>query len=139
MADKLDIRVYAEGGQTVSKFGVLQNGKVAFHNKAGAKLTVDFAAPLVLCKGGNPQSQIIVEPGHREQLNVCNAAEDTAFKYTATVEGAAAEDPIIIIEKSGWDPGSALTTVGTVVASAALGAYLMRRYLLKSKEQAQQG
>jgi hypothetical protein len=128
MAEKLNIHVAVQNNQTVSKFVVPEYGKVIFHNDASAKLTVEFDEPAALCKGGNPQASIDVDPGNKENLKVCSGTTITSLKYTATVENALPEDPILIIESSSII-GSTMFAVGATAAVALVAGYVLGRNL----------
>jgi hypothetical protein len=130
MAEKLNIHVAVENNQTVSKFVVHENGQVIFRNDASAKLKVEFSDPAALCKGGTAKAFIDVDPGMKENLKVCNGTTMTSLKYTATVENALPEDPILIIER---DPinifeSSFLVAAGGLVVGLVAG-YLIARQL----------
>lgn len=99
MAEKLNIHINVQNNQTVSQFLLHENGQVIFHNDAGAALKVEFSDPNALCKGG-PKAFVDIDPGKKENLNVCNGTTMTSVKYTATVENSLPEDPILIIERS---------------------------------------
>jgi len=126
MAEKLNIHVAVQNNQTVSKFVVSENGQVIFHNDATAKLTVAFDEPAALCKSGNPQASIDVDPGSKENLKVCSGTTITSLKYTATVENALPEDPILIIESSSII-GSTLFTVAAATGVALVAGYVLGR------------
>ena len=98
---------------------------------------VEFASPSPVCKGSQPVSSIPLTPGQEEKLKVCVEAGE--FKYTATVDGALAEDPIFIVEKKVVQPGTDTKPIffpegiPMLVIGGLLGAligYLVARRLL---------
>ncbi len=137
MANKLGIRVSVnESNQTVSKFAVSESGHVVFYNDAGAELDVTFSEPLLLCKNNAPQSSVRIGAGNQEKLKVCNAADGNTFKYTATVSGAAAEDPIVIIETASLDLG--YDTLLAAAVGAGIAA-LVTFFVTKQRPTASRG
>jgi hypothetical protein len=101
MADKLTIRITVEGdNQTVSKFVAPDKGKIAFHNDSGTKAEVKFEGASPVCVGNDPQPILIIESMQQKEFKVCNNTTGNSYKYTATVDGALPEDPILIIERA---------------------------------------
>jgi hypothetical protein len=90
--------------QTVSKFVVEENDKVTFKNKGSADAVVTFGENSPLCKNQPPHDPINLPIGGEETLKVCVVSGE--YKYTATVTGALAEDPILIVEKALVTPPS---------------------------------
>jgi hypothetical protein len=90
--------------QTVSKFVVEENDKVTFQNKGSSDAKVDFGASAPLCQGNTPLNPIQLPLNGTKTLKVCVASGE--YKYTATVTGALAEDPILIVEKALVTPPS---------------------------------
>jgi hypothetical protein len=129
---RLHIYVNEIEGKTVSKFGKPKDSdKIVFHNQhATGTLTVvinsDPQFGNALCKGTQPVTTFTVAPTAKEAFSICNAYQGEMFKYTAQINGFQLEDPIIIIEKSGFTIGPvAFTTVIVVTAAAAaLGFFL---------------
>ena len=140
MADKLTVRIKVDDttNQTVSRFAVDEKGQVEIYNDASANLTVKFTGASPLCQGNNPQNPISIPGGADKKFQVCNDTGGLEFKYTATVDGAAAEDPIFIIERVGDDNGGNVPNPifwvemlpwvgGAFIAGAAFAYLLMRR------------
>jgi hypothetical protein len=128
MANKLDVHVNVEGNnQTVSKFAAFEGGHVTFYNDAGAALTVSFGDTSPLCQGGNPQLTINVAANAHKKLKICDGVAGQSFKYTATVDGAAPEDPILIFESK---PILIFDNFDTVSAAAGLLLGLVAGYLI---------
>jgi hypothetical protein len=98
---RLKIRVDVKNGKTVSKAAANKVDKIVFQNDADNPLAVtitnatDSNSPI--CDSDGPVPNFEVDPNDRETFVVCGDWPE--FKYTATVTGAAAEDPIVIIEK----------------------------------------
>jgi hypothetical protein len=85
--------------QTVSKFVVVRNDQVTFSNKGSADAVVEFKAGSPLCKGNQPfDNPFTLGVNGEEKLKVC--VDGGEYKYTATVTGALAEDPILIVERA---------------------------------------
>ena len=134
MPDKLTIRIKTESDQTISRFAVDANGQVTIHNDATAQANVSFQATSPLCQGTTPQQSIDINAGRFKTLSVCTGASGE-FKYTATVTGAAPEDPILIVERSlGGGPGtnpiffpeSIPYLVGGLVVGLVVGFFIAR-------------
>jgi hypothetical protein len=147
MADKISVHIATVPGsdpgslQTVSKFVLYPNAQVTFHNKATANAVVEFAEPSPVCKGGQSISSIPLIPGQEEKLKICVEAGE--FKYTATVDGAVAEDPIFIVERSSVQPGTdkkpiffpegiPMLVIGGLLG-ALIGYLVARRLLTRSR------
>ena len=138
MADKLTIRIDVDDAtnQTVSRFAVDEKGQVTIYNDASAALNVKFNGASPLCQGNTPQNPIDIAAGSDQKFQVCNDTGGLAFKYTATVAGAAEEDPILIIERAGSGGGSVtnpivwvemLPWVIAAFLAGAFGAYFVMR------------
>src|ERR1700741_4986491 len=114
MPDKMTIRFNVENGNTVSKFAVNEKGQITFANDADAGLTVEFKNGSPICQGNQPVTNFPVDKHSSKMYQVCDKIAGSSYKYTATVAGANQEDPIVIIERSGWlgsiasNPGAAL-------------------------------
>jgi hypothetical protein len=108
MADKLTIRIKVDDttNQTVSRFAVDEKGQVTIYNDASAGLKVEFDDASPLCQGNTPKNPIEIDAGKDDKFQVCNDSGGLEFKYTATVDGAAEEDPILIIERAGSGGGN---------------------------------
>ncbi len=76
------------------------NDKIAFLNDSNAALTVAFNPPNVMHNAhGQPVPSINVPAGQSVEVNFDSGKpKGTQVKYTATVAGAAPEDPIVIID-----------------------------------------
>lgn len=131
MAEKLNIHVIVQNNQTVSQFLVHENGQVIFHNDASAKLKVEFSDAGALCKNG-PKAFIEIDPGKKENLNVCNGTTMTSLKYTATIENTLPEDPILIIERSPINifESNLYVTAGVGLLFGLVAGYLIARRLM---------
>ena len=100
----LKIRVDEIGGKTVSNFRLPAKDEIVFINKSDKVLTVEInkggpEPPGALCLDGVPQPVFVVGPKAAQALTVCGTYKADTFKYTATIAGTVAEDPIIIIER----------------------------------------
>ena len=102
--DRLSINVTVIGDQTVSKFVVSERGRVTFYNKGERELTLLFknekeGEESPFCHGSNPEGNPIrIKAGDDKMLTFCRGMARRWFKYTAQIEGAAEEDPIIWVE-----------------------------------------
>lgn len=100
LANQFNIRISHVNDKTQSRFGAQKDKAIVFHNDSKSALTVHISEPDVLCDASGPiTSFFVVAPGASRAFKVCQgwrAGRD--FKYTAQIEGAVAEDPIIIIE-----------------------------------------
>jgi len=119
MAEKLTVRITVEdNNQTVSKFVAADKGKIAFHNDSGADAEVRFEGESPVCVGNDPQPIFIIESGKQKEFKVCSNTTGNSYKYTATVEGALPEDPILIIERA---PIIWVEMAGPVLVGLAVG------------------
>jgi hypothetical protein len=130
---KLDISVTVLDGQTVSWFALPRKGRIVFHNDATENLHVTIQSP-ALCQSGNqPVLDFDVVAGDSQGFHVCGPYQGDRFKYTATVQNAATEDPRIIIKDHGPVAGDVSLGTAVVVAAltasigAAVGALVTRR------------
>jgi hypothetical protein len=135
MAEKLNIHVTVQNNQTVSQFLLHENGQVIFHNDASANLKVEFNDPNALCKGGTAMASIDVDPGKKENLNVCNGTTMMSVKYTATVEPALPEDPILIIERKPINifESSFLIAAGGLLLGLIVGYLIAHRLMSRNR------
>jgi hypothetical protein len=135
MAENLNIHVAVDNNQTVSKFVVHENGQVIFRNDASAKLKVEFSDPVALCKGGTAKAFIDIDPGKKESLKVCKDTTMTSLKYTATVENAVPEDPILIIERGPINifESSLLIAAGGLVVGLVAGYLIARQQKTRTR------
>lgn len=104
----LDLDIYSKDGKTHTKFRMKWYETITFHNsdpKAPLTVTIqgDKGAGPVLERNGDAYDKEIKVPsgGSSQSFKICPAYTRTAtsFKYTARIEGADVEDPIVIIEK----------------------------------------
>lgn len=132
-----------DGGKlTVSKFGKPKDfNKVVFHNSHEIKkLTIDIDQPGALCKSNQlPEDfPITIDAGNKQGYRICDEFDGSEFKYTATLEGSAPEDPIIIIE--GWSViesfGLVPALIGTAIVTFIAGAYF-QHWRMKRRTQPQ--
>ncbi len=87
------------GGQAVTRTLIGKqdgvNNKIEFHNASDAPLTITFNPASAM-----DRSTLTVPVGRKEEVNFrAGKPLGTKVKYTATIDGAAPEDPIIIIER----------------------------------------
>ncbi len=107
MPDKLTIHIKVDdANRTVSQFAVSEKGQVTFYNDANALATVKFDGASPLCQGNTPKNPIEIPGGANRKFQVCNDTANLQFKYTATVDNAQPEDPILIIESVSIGGGS---------------------------------
>lgn len=109
---QLQVYVTAQGGKTVSQFGVSRDQKVWFFNQGSAELTIGFkpgqSENLAFCKNKNDDhtqgdTTLRIPAGKKEGAFICSDFDGTSFGYTAQIEGTVLEDPIIIIQKDEWN------------------------------------
>jgi hypothetical protein len=124
MAD-LTIVVDVRNNQTMSSYSIPPSGKLVFMNNSGIDSLVispkDGDPPLPFCEnnGDTPKTLPPIGKYSSDTVKICDSFNGEYFLYTAQIGQAAAEDPIVIIEKSKmnyWDPGVA------AVAGALIGA-----------------
>jgi hypothetical protein len=130
----LDVHVSVVGGKTVSGFVIEDNDHVIFYNDGGAPLKIEFPGGSPLCdKQKVPQTPINVPVGAKsDKLKVCKDTTGKSFKYDATIVGAAAEDPIFIIEKASLF-GGGITSSMISLGLGVVGGYIVARMLHPNK------
>jgi hypothetical protein len=137
---KLNIYVGSQAGQTQSQFGkVKDSDKIFFVNQdPAATLTVTIkgeqGSQSALCKpNGQGVDSFTVAPTERSKgFTICDGYQGATFKYTAQVGTAAAEDPIIIIER--WSIANAtvsLTTAAVLTVAGLIVGGFVSRWLAK--------
>lgn len=108
---QLQIFVTAQGGRTVSQYGVSEGQKIWFQNDGAAELTIGFKdgqpATLKFCKNKNDTSsdgeaELKIPAGKKQGTFICSDFDGTSFGYKAQIAGTVLEDPIIIIQKDDW-------------------------------------
>lgn len=108
---QLQIYVTAQGGKTVSQYGVSEGQKIWFQNDGAAELTIGFKVgqpeTLKFCKNKNDESkdgeaELKIAAGKKEGVFICSDFDGTSFGYNAQIAGTVLEDPIIIIQKDDW-------------------------------------
>jgi|SRR5688572_1286095 len=102
--NKLTIRIATEGAppdvKVVSHFVVAPKDKVSFTNSAKADATVDFGSTTPICEPNQDEVFVVnLIPGGNANYVACDDAGGL-FKYTASVVGAADEDPIVVVDRS---------------------------------------
>ncbi|HJS07756.1 MAG TPA: hypothetical protein VJ809_08845 [Pirellulales bacterium] len=100
---QLNLSFIVDGGKTCTQIGVKSNvNRIRFTNKANKKLTVKFlqAGKIEKAGGGSlPNDTLELQAGDPpEILRFKNSAPGNSVKYTATIDGEQAEDPMIIID-----------------------------------------
>ena len=101
MQNQLTIRFNEQDGKTVSKFAVSRTGLIWLRNDATKKVTVTFDRKSPLCHGKTSYTTVELDPGEIKVFQICSNVAVTGveeFKYTAKVEDALEEDPIVIVE-----------------------------------------
>lgn len=152
MPDKMTIRIRVEKiddttNQTVSTFAIDEKGHVTFRNDAAALATVEFEAGSPFCQGGQTEGpKFTIDPGKESPHKICKDIAGKEFKYTATVDGALPEDPILIIERASSGGGGSTTNpifiiemlpglvVGLLIGAVA-GFFLARRRAAQNRPQ----
>jgi hypothetical protein len=141
----LDIHVGTKTtpAQTTSLYWVTKNDHVTFHNKGAATLTVSFppqGSTSPLCNNNEVPSSnpITVPPGGNSgsDLKVCKAFNADQFAYTAQIAGFAAEDPIVIIERTMGGPKLDATSVLIGLAGGLLAGFILAKLLKGGKTRA---
>jgi hypothetical protein len=129
MPDKITVKIGVDAAnQTVSKFAIDEGGHVTFQNDATAAATVTFADPSPLCQGSSAVGSVSLGAGESKKFKICDGTSGQQYKYTATVAGAAPEDPIFIIErKSGIPTSESLLAAGTGLLVGLVAGYLIAR------------
>jgi hypothetical protein len=100
----LDIEVEAVNGKTMSVRHVKHGGKLRFNNKDRAKKLLIMSPaenpPFVTKESSDPVSWFEVPPGKPKVVTISPYYEpESRFPYTALIDGSAAEDPIVIIDR----------------------------------------
>jgi hypothetical protein len=129
MPDKITVRINVDqANQTVSKFAIDEGGHVTFRNDATAAATVTFADPSPLCQASTAVGSVSLGAGESKKFRICDGTSGQQYKYTATVAGAASEDPIFIIERKSTIPSTeSLLAVGTGLLVGLVAGYLIAR------------
>ena len=121
--------------QTTSFFPLDKNDHVNFYNRGDAPLTVTFDAQKnPLCDGNIAAPDVIVVAAKTSTvgLKVCKGDYGDQFAYTAQIEGSAAEDPIVIIEKTkALSIDSVSLTIGIV--AGLLAGFILAKLLIGGK------
>jgi hypothetical protein len=144
MAD-LTITVDVRNEQTMSSYMIPPSGKLTYENKSeDFELVISSKsadAPLPFCEsnGNTPiPLPLVVPKDGSATVKICDAFTGNEFLYTAQIGNYAAEDPIVIIERSknlSLDPLAALF-IGAGIGAAL--AYLIVKSRAK-KMHPQQG
>jgi hypothetical protein len=100
----LDVEVESFHGKTMTVRHVKHGGKLRYSNKDGAKklLIMSPAAdpPFITEESPDPVSWFEVLPGRFRFVRISTAyAPESRFTYTAIIDGASAEDPIVVIDR----------------------------------------
>lgn len=149
MPRKLHINIGKKSNHTVSQYDgkMRETDVIVFHNKSndGSKLTVtinsepnDGNALCVAPRPADPEDEVEV-PGpievsaqqRKKEFIICSAYTGDTFEYKAQLDGAAIEDPIIIIDRAidhaymgemGYEPmgGPAYAQPGSSAAGEAV-------------------
>ena len=138
----LDIHVGTKTtpAQTTSLYRVTKNDHVTFYNEGTATLTVTFlpqgstsplcdnqevptSNPLTVLAGGNSGSN----------LKVCKVFNANQFAYSAQIEGFAAEDPIVIIERTMGSPTLDITSALIGAGIGLLAGFVLAKLLKGGK------
>ena len=103
LAADLSIEVAEHQGKTMTVHRIKQNGKLMFRNKSRQPLTISSAAadpPFVPEGCSSAVSSFIVQPDDKVTVIIAPAyVVGWKFTYQAQIEGAAAEDPIVIVDR----------------------------------------
>jgi len=107
MTSDLHIVVDVRDNQTMSRYSVISNGKVTFHNAGTEQLVITpkSAGDEPFCrKDGTkwPNQTVTVKKNNGVRpVFSCDAylEENGELQYTAKIGNAAAEDPIVILER----------------------------------------
>ncbi len=99
VASAVNLHITEQNKKTVTQIGMRrETGEIVFHNGSNAELRVDFAPAVLKDKDGKDVSCITVRGNGHVSVFDPDVRPGTKIKYTATIEGARPEDPIIIIE-----------------------------------------
>jgi len=112
--------------QTMSGYKIPPSGKIIFENVATGQgdLVISPKHPAIalpFCKSDGTTGKTLeaIPPGEKRGAKICNEFAGKQFLYTAQIEGAEAEDPIVIIEKK---QNISLDPVGALLLGAGIGA-----------------
>ena len=99
------------------------------HPTSELTITTDAAA---LCKSKSSPAEMTIHVPAMGKMPyvVCGGFQGSSFKYTATIAGSLPEDPIIIIEKSGFLTPVILTglaAAGGLILGLLISKFLARR------------
>ena len=141
MAD-LTIVIDVRDNQTMSSYRIPKSGKLVFRNASTTDQLVitpkGDGGTLPICDNNQPiPTPLTIGAGASKTVNICGDFNGQEFLYTAQIGQAAAEDPIVIIEKKMYfvfDPAS--FAFGAVIAAAV--TYFVLKSLAK-KVRPQQG
>ena len=141
MAD-LTIVVDVRDNQTMSSYRIPKSGKLVFKNASTTDQLVitpkGDGGSLPICDNNQPiPAPLTIAAGASKTVGICGDFNGQEFLYTARVGQAAAEDPIVIIEKRMnfvFDPASFV--FGAVIAAAV--TYFVLKSLAR-KVRPQQG
>ncbi len=96
----INLRIFAAGCKTHTKFPVAKDDRLIFHNDSDETLRITVDKAEALLQYGKPIDLIKIAPRGSATFEINPAFEVNAeFKYTATIAGFETEDPIIIIER----------------------------------------
>jgi hypothetical protein len=98
---RLNLHIFKDGNQTRTRIGKPKGPEtIVFHNDSGADLQIDFSPTDVIQNDvGTVISNLSVPAGGKKSISFVPSAQiGTSVKYTATISGASAEDPIIILD-----------------------------------------
>ena len=117
-ATSLSFDLEVHNGRTKTSVRIKEGGTLKVKNKSLAKTlrieSEDSPPPFMVPGYADAQSglpfgdqedptvpidEIIVQPGQSETVQIHKHFTDAEFMYEARIEGAAAEDPIVIIER----------------------------------------
>jgi hypothetical protein len=142
MAD-LTIVVDVRDNQTMSSYRIPPSGKLTYINASKTDdLTISQKNehPLPLCDSNASTSiplPLVIQKDDSQTVRVCSNFTGGEFLYTAQIGTAAAEDPIVIIEKS---KSMAIDPLTAAILGAAVGVTLTLLYVnLRQKQRPQQG
>ena len=122
MAD-LTIVIDVRDNQTMSSYKIPKSGKLTFKNSSTTDALVISAKgdnALPICENNQPiPPPLTIAAGTSKTVRICDTFNGQEFLYTAQIGQAAAEDPIVIIERKMnfvFDPGSFLLGAGIAAA-----------------------
>lgn len=136
---ELEIIVDVRDEQTMSQYNTPKSGKIKFINAVPMahppdpepmlRITAKKDHPWPFCKKGNSVSMdqpILVPAGDAKAAWICNSFSGSEVLYTAQIGTAAAEDPIIIFEKTKARMDFTTGVLVGVVAGALITAIILR-------------